>query len=239
MPSSERLLPRYYQLKQTLESRLKAGEFEVGGQFPTDEELCRQYDLSRGTVRRALDMLAEEGWLRREQGRGTFVTTPQLAPVVFRLANFSDDMRARGLEPSTRLLQLRVIAAQGEVAHQLQLCTGAEVIEIARLRLADGKPMAYERRYLARSLCPELLEEDLEHESIHSLMIDMYNLPLLRACHTIEARALTEHEAELLEVSPGLAGFYISRVTYTTDDRPVTWYRIVYRGDQYHFTAEF
>lgn len=239
MPVPGRLIPRYYQLKEILEKRIKSGEFETGDRFPTDEELCNEYGLSRGTIRRAVDILVEEGWLRREQGRGTFVTSPQLSPVYFRLANFSDDMRTRGLEPSTQLLHLRVIPADGAVAEQLQLCPGEEVIEIARLRLADGKPMAYETRYLARSLCPELLEEDLEHESIHSLLIDKYNIPLIRACHTIEARVLNDHEADLLEVEPGSAGFYVSRVTYTSNDRPVTWYRITYRGDQYHFTAEF
>lgn len=233
------LVPRYYRLKQILEGRMVSGEFAPGDRFPTDEELTQAYDLSRGTVRRAVDMLVEEGRLRREQGRGTFVTTPQLSPVFFRLGDFSEEMRHRGRQPGTRLLQRRIFPASDEIADRLQLCSGEDVIEIARLRLADGRPMAYEIRYLAHNLCPGLLDEDLEAQSIHSLLIDKYNIPLTRAVHTIEARALSPQEAALLQVPPGSAGFAVDRLTYTLNNRPVTWYRIIYRGDEYTVTAEF
>jgi len=232
-------VPRYHQLKEILQQRIRSGEFQPGDQFPTEERLCQEYELSRGTVRRAINILVDEVWLRREQGRGTFVTPPSLTPVFFRLADFAEDMRARGLEPSTRVLKLHVLPASEEIAARLELTPGEEVIESARLRLANGRPMAYEVRYLAYRLCPQLLEEDLEQESVHSLLIDKYNIPLIRACHTVEARVLSEEEARLLEVEPGSAGFFVDRVTYTTHDRPVTWYRTLYRGDEYRFTAEF
>ena len=233
------LIPRYYQLKEILESRLESGEFQVGNRFPTDEELCSEYQLSRGTVRRALDMLVEDGKLRRVQGKGTFVNSPVLSPVYFRLANFDEEMKLRGLKPSTKLLNLRRFPATEEIAKHLHVRAGEDVIEISRLRLADGRPMAYETRYLSYRTCPQLLEEDLENQPIHSLLIDKYNIPLLRAWYTIEARVLSPKEAELLQVEPGLASFAVERVTYTTNDRPVTWYRTIYRGDAYHFTAEF
>ena len=233
------LVPRYYQLKQILEKRIQLGEFQPEDQFPTDESLCNEYGLSRGTVRRAIDMLVEEGRLRRKQGRGTFVTVPLLVPVFFRLSSFDDEMHQRGRTPATKLLHLKVVRASEPVANDLELALGEEVIEISRLRLADGLPMAFETRYLAYKICPDLLNEDLEKQSIHSLLIDKYNIPLIRARHMIEARVLTTQEAEVLQVSPGSAGFFVSRVTYTLNDRPVTRYHIVYRGDEYRFTAEF
>jgi GntR family transcriptional regulator len=233
------LIPRYYQLKETLEKRLQAGEFQPGDQFPTDESLCSEYELSRGTVRRAVDMLVEEGRLRREQGRGTFVTTPSLIPMFFRLSSFDDEMVQRGRTPGTRLLDLKVIPANGKIAADLALHPGDDVIEINRLRLADGQPMAFETRYIGYSLCPGLIHEDLENQSIHNLLIDKYNIPMIRARHIIEARPLTDREVSLLQAPPGSAGFFVSRVTYTIHDCPVTLYQIVYRGDEYRFTAEF
>jgi len=233
------VIPRYYQLKEILEQRINAGEFQPGDQFPTDDELCSEYNLSRGTVRRAIEILVDEGRLRREQGRGTYVTLPQLSPVFFRLADFGEDMRQRGLQPETRLLHLKTFPATEEIAASLQIQPGEEVIEIARLRLADGKPMAIETRYLARAICPELLDEDLEHQSIHSLLIDKFNIPLVRAWHSIEARVLSGQEAGLLQVQDGTAGFLVERVTFTVNNRPVTWFRTIYRGDKYRFTAEF
>jgi GntR family transcriptional regulator len=232
-------MPRYHQLKEILRKRIESGEFKPDNQFPTEEQLCQKYSVSRGTVGRAIKILVDEGWLRREQGRGTFVTRPVLSPAFFRLANFSEDMRQRGLEPSTRLLNLEVIPASGEIAARLQIPVEEKVIKISRLRLASSRPMAYETRHLAYDLCPQLMEEDLENQSIHSLLIDKYGIPLIRACHTIEARVLSEEEAKLLEVEPGSAGFFIDRVTYTIHDRPGTWYQALYRGDEYRFTAEF
>lgn len=232
------VIPRYYQLKEILERRIRQGEFEIGGKFPTDEQLCKEYGLSRGTVRRAVGMLTDAGLLCREQGRGTFLNAAQQSPVFFRLASFDDEMKARGWEPCTKLIRCRVLPASAEVARRLQIPVGEKVIEIVRLRLADGQPIAYETRYLAYKTCPQLLEEDLENQSIHSLLIDKYAIPLIRACYTIEARTLSADEARHLQVDDGLAGFAIDRVTYSIDGKPVTWYCIVYRGDVYRFSAE-
>jgi len=233
------LVPRYYQLKAILDKRIQSGEFQPDDQFPTDENLCVEYGLSRGTVRRAIDMLVEEGRLRREQGRGTFVTAPGLTPIFFRLSSFDEEMLQRGRTPSTHLLQLNVVPADAAIATDLELAVGEEVIEIVRLRLADGLPMALETRYLAHKICPDLFHEDLENQSIHNLLIDKYDIPLIRARHMIEAHVLTEPEAELLQAQPGSAGFFVSRITYTLNNQPVTRYHIIYRGDEYRFTAEF
>jgi GntR family transcriptional regulator len=232
------IIPRYYQLKEILENRIESGEFQVGERFPTDEELCREYGLSRGTVRRAIELLVEERRLRREQGRGTFVNPPLMSPVFFRLANFEDEMKMKGRKPGTKLLDIRKFPATEEIAEHLQLSVGDDVIEISRLRLADNQPMAHETRYLGCQTCPQLLEDDLESHSIHTLLLDKYHIPLIQASHTITARILSATEAELLQVEPGSAGFAVERVTYTHHHQPVTWYRTIFRGDAYHFTAE-
>jgi GntR family transcriptional regulator len=233
------IIPRYYQLKEILEKRIQSGEFQSGDQFPTDEQLCQEYNLSRGTVRRAVEMLIDAGLLRREQGRGTFLNSPQLSPVFFRLANFDEEMKARGWQPSTKLITLREFPASAEIAKHLQIPVGEKTIEIIRLRLADGKPVAFETRYLSYKTCPQLMEEDLENQSIHSLLLDKYNIPLIRAIYTIEARVLSQKEAGYLQVEPGSAGFAVERMTYSSNELPVTWYRTIYRGDVYRFSAEF
>lgn len=94
----------------------------------------------------------------------------------------------------------------------------------------DSVPLAYETRYLAHRLCPQLLDEDLEGQSTPSMLLDKYDLPLVRACHTIEARVLAREKAESLQVAPGSAGFSVNRVTSTINDQPVTWYRASYMG---------
>jgi GntR family transcriptional regulator len=151
-------------------------------------------------------------------------------------------MRQQQRQPETRLLAASVGPATPEVARQLGLTPGEPAIYIARLRLADGLPVIYETRHLAQSLCPELLQEDLEYQSIHWLLIHKHHVPMIRTTHTIEVHLLEPDEADLLQLEPGTAAFFVDRLTYTLDEtgeRPAVWYQALYRGDNYYFKAEF
>ncbi len=242
MPLLNGPLPKHYQLTEILREQILSGQFNAGDRFPTEEQLCQEYGLSRGTVRRALDTLVNEGLLRREQGRGTFVTPLHQRKTFFTLTSFDEVMRRQHRRPSTRLLKAEVIPASGEVMARLQLAASEPVMHIVRLRLADGQPVVYEVRYLAQRLCPGLLEEDLETQSIHWLLIHKYQLPLVRTTHTVEARVLSPSEADLLSAPPGSPAFFVDRLTYTIHqdvEQPAVWYQALYRGDQYQFKAEF
>jgi len=235
-------LPKHHQLTEILREKISSGDLQPNDQFPTEESLCQLHGVSRGTVRRAVNTLVQEGLLRREQGRGTFVAAPQSQSGFFTLTGFGEDMRQQNLTPSTRLLNAKIIPAPPNVAQRLGLVEQQHVIYIARLRLANNHPVLHETRHLAQNLCPVLLNEDLENQSIHWLLIEKYKLPLIRTTHTMEARVLTDEEATLLEAEPGAPAFFVDRLTYTIkngQERPAVWYQALYRGDQYHFKAEF
>jgi GntR family transcriptional regulator len=235
-------VPKYYQLTEILRTQILSGELEPGDQFPTEDALCQEYGVSRGTVRHAITTLVQEGLIRREQGRGTFINEPRSGPAFFTLTSFDESMRRQYRRPSTRLLTSKVISATTEIAQRLGLAPGEPTIHIVRLRFADDQPVVYETRYLAQSLCPTLLDDDLEAESVHSLLIHKYRIPLIRTIHTIEAHNLSPKEARMLQTKAGTAAFFVDRLTYTTDgtsERPAVWYQAIYRGDEYHFKAEF
>lgn len=241
MPLKSGPLPKYHQLIEILRQQIVSGELKPNDQLPTEEVLCQAYGVSRGTVRQAIHNLVQEGLIRREQGRGTFVNPLRRASPFFMLASFDEDMRRQHRRPNTRLLALEVIPATPAIAERLALATGEPVIHVVRLRLADDQPVIHETRYLAQVLCPSLTNEDLETESIHWLLIHKYHLPLVRMTHTIEVCILSSAQAHLLQVEPGTAAFYVDRLTYTVDEtgkRPAVWYQAIYRGDNYHFTAE-
>ncbi len=243
MPLKSGPIPKHHQLTEILRRRIISGELKPNDQFPTEESLCQEYQVSRGTVRQAISTLVHEGLIRREQGRGTFVVPPRSRSTFFTLTSFDADMRQQHRQPSTNLLTVELLPATPEAAERLALTSGEPIIHIARLRLANNEPVAYECRHLAQSLCPQLVNDDLEHESINWLLIQKYHLPLIRATHTMEARILSPTEAELLQAEPGTAAFYVDRLTYTVHDdrgeRPAVWYQALYRGDEYHFKAEF
>ena len=191
-------LPKHYQLTKILRDEILSEKFEPNDRFPTEEMLCQQYGVSRGTVRRAVSTLTQEGLLRREQGRGTFVNRAYPQSAFFALTGFAEDMRRQHRQPGTRPLSAGVIPAPLAVAERLAVSTGEPTLRIVRLRLADDRPVVHETRHLAQELCPQPITEDLENESIHWLLTQKYRLPLIRTTHTMEARILSSEEAGYL-----------------------------------------
>jgi GntR family transcriptional regulator len=114
------------------------------------------------------------------------------------------------------------------------------VIHIVRLRLADGYPVAYEIRYLAQSLCPTILKENLTCDSIHWLLVRKYQIPLVKMTHAVELRPVTSEQAEKLQIETGTTAFFIDRLTFTEKDGkryPAVWFQAIYREDVYRIEA--
>ena len=234
-------VPKYFRLANWLRQQIREGKLQPGEQLPTEAALCEQFGVSRGTVRQAIQMLVQEGLVEREQGRGSFVRRPKRR-AFFTLTGFREDMRRQGVQPETRVLAAEILAADHAAAQRLDIPLSTPIIHIERLHLADDRPILYDKRLLARDLCPDLLQEDLAAASIHELLIEKYRIPLLRTIHIIEVHLLGEAEAELLQTDPGAPAFFVDRLTYTTGpegERPAVWYQALYRGDEYHFRAEF
>lgn len=232
------VIPKYYRIQEILRARIASGEYKAFQRIPSELELSREFNVSRGTIERAIRTLVEEGLLYREQGKGTFVAAPRFDEISFRLSDFWEEAKRAGKKTRIQLLKAVKRPADEESASRLRLSPGSSIIEIERLRWMDESPIAYEFRRLPYELCPQLLEEDLENQSIHWLLIEKYRLPLLKASYTIEAIVLEGQRAHILQVSPGTPGFLIDRLTYTTGMRPAVWFHQIYRGDRYRFTAE-
>ena len=231
-------VPLYLQLKRELLKKIKGGELKPDSMIPSEVQLAKELGISRMTVNKALNELVREGYLFRRQGKGTYVAERRLEYGFFRVTSFNRDMRERGLVPGTKVLKKRVMVASQEVREALQLPPRERVIYVMRLRLANGEPLMLEHRYLNLSLCRPLLEEPLDKESIHDLLIRKYNLPLTRVKQYLEAVALRPAEARLLRVKPYSPALLIHRVTFT-EEQPVTMVKYLYRGDKYRFYADF
>src|SRR4051812_39550658 len=140
------------------------------------------YDVSRATVRKAIDSLVADGLLTRIHGKGTFVARPRLESRLH-LASFSQDMRRRGLTPSTRLLAVEADEPPADVAKALDLPADGRAWRLDRVRLADGTPIALETGWYPQSLLPDLDRRDLGG-SLYELIADAYGLVIDRAEQT-------------------------------------------------------
>ncbi|HEC23233.1 MAG TPA: GntR family transcriptional regulator [Chloroflexi bacterium] len=226
-------LPYYYQLYEILRGQILRGEWQPGQMLPTETELLEQYQVSRATVRQALDMLVNEGLIYRQRGRGTFVSHPTIEQGLSRIISFTEDMRQRGLKPGTVVLAARIVPAPEEIAVSLQIEPGDELANLVRLRLADGEPMSIEDSYLVHRYCPGILSRDYAKNSLRQVLEMEYGLRLVYARQKIRAVAASRELAEKLSVSENDALLYIERISYTDREIPVEFLRIHHRGDRY------
>jgi GntR family transcriptional regulator len=222
-------VPKHAQLREIL-LELVERELEADAPLPSERELCLRYGISRMTVRQALDALAAEGRVYRVPGKGTFVSRPKIQ-MNLALTSFSQDMRDRGLEPSSRELAHETAPASAVLAAELGVEPGDLVHSLHRLRTANGTPMALERSHVPARLAPDLLAKRLEGRSLYETLAD-YGLAPDRGEQTIEAGLADARQAELLGLEPGSAVLLLQRHAYAGDDL-VEYAVSTYRADRY------
>lgn len=223
-----------YQLRQILEDMISSGKYKPGDLFPTEREMAEQFGVSRITVREAIGHLVYQGILRREQGRGTFVSQPKVYEKVNRLISYTQDMRNRGLKPSSKVLEIKLERPTWEVMNSLRLSESDRVIKLARLRLADEEPMTVQTAYLPDNLCHEIYEKQLDwkNQSLSLALRDL-DFEVVAAIQRISADVADSVESELLQIPVGSPLLVGEQVSYLADNRPIEALKSVYRGDRY------
>ncbi len=235
-------LPKYAQLIDIIKEAIRRHELLPEQRLPNEDELAVEYGMSRGTVRKAIAELQRMGLVRKEQGRGTFINGTKPTLTSFSLVEFDAYILAKNQQPSTETLVFETVVADETIASQLNLEAGSDVFHVVQLRLASGVPMIYEERYFAKSVCPDLHVDLLRQHSLHHILVETCQIPLIRMSHTIEIGTLPADKFDLFKVKEAVSIFQVDRLSYTKQDDeivPVAWYQAMYRADDYHFQAQF
>ncbi|MDD5551503.1 MAG: GntR family transcriptional regulator, partial [Candidatus Omnitrophica bacterium] len=180
-------IPIYYQLKEIISEKIESGELKTGEKVTSENKLSELYQISRMTVRQAIKELIEEGLLYSEKGKGTFVARPKLKRDLSELTSLTEEMKQSVYRVRTKVLEMEVISASKKVAYKLEIAPGEKVIKIDRLRLIDAQPFFLETSFLPFEICPGLSKDDLNSNSLYSLLEEKYKLILDKANITIEA----------------------------------------------------
>jgi len=225
----------HHQCKELLRQRIQAGEFQPGDTIPPERELEARYGLSRTTVRQAISELVSEGVLYRQQGRGTFVSRHNIPYDLRRLTSFTEDMRLRGHQPATRLLQAGLVTAPEPAVQALGLLS-AQAFLVERLRLADGESMGIHTAYLPPQLAVDP-RELAAGRSLYGLLAERHHVTVAKAEETLEAVAAPGQVAALLGVRRGMPLMRVERVTYADSGDPVEYVVMLYRADRYKYYA--
>lgn len=227
-------VPLYYQLRDKLRILIDEN-LAAGDQIPSEHELVARYNVSRNTVRLAIESLIKEGVVYRLQGKGTFVSPKQMRYDLQKLVSFTEDMRRRGLKSDTHLLGLTRKIPPPYVAERLALYPDGETYEIKRLRLADGEPMAVSTTYIPCHLVPDLEEKSLVSDSLFKTIEERFHLKIGYGDRVLKAAIADDSQAELLNVERGFPLMLVEGATYLDNEMPIEYVIIYYRGDRYEF----
>ena len=240
MPMLRRNLPvpLYHQLKTAIQREIEAGRWKPGDQLPTENDLMARFHVSKITVRQALRELSNLGYIRREQGRGTFVRRPPLEEGPRELTSFTEEMRLHGIAATTHVLDHGVVAAPPDVAAKLEIPPLAPVFRLRRLRFADGEPIGLQTAYVPMASVPGITEVSFTRASLYEVFRTRYGLHPARAKETHVAVLVSAEEAALLGTSPGSPGFAAERTTYLADGRPLEYVKSIMRGDRYKIVLD-
>lgn len=228
-------IPLYHQLAAIFRSQIRSKQFFPGEKFPTERDLMNTFGVSRNTVRLAIRELELEGLVKRDQGRGTFVSEPKLKLGLMRLTGFSEDMQERNLYPSTKLLKKEVVQPPQEIAKLLKLFPHETTLYIERLRYANDIPMAINISYFTTQSFPGFIEEDFSSSSIYALLENKYGVHITKGEQVIKAKNATQQEAELLQISYRDSILVVEGVIYSDDKTPIEHMKSIYRADRYEF----
>jgi GntR family transcriptional regulator len=226
--------PKHAQLRDILR-RMAEQELPPGSAIPSERDLAEHYGVSRITVRAAVGQLVAEGLLTRAKGRGTF-TARRRMDVQLYLESFTDDMRRRGLTPTTEVLTCAEDVPPVEAATALGLLPGEPACRLVRLRHADGVPLVVERGWYSPRVVPDLDRHDLT-TSLYTLIADTYGVQLDHAGQTVWAEGADPATAKLLGIRPGSPLLVFRRVS-SSRGRPVEDMTSWYRGDLYQVTMQ-
>ncbi|MGG0590926.1 GntR family transcriptional regulator [Priestia megaterium] len=228
-------LPIYYQIEEQLKKQIENGELKPNDSLPSEREFAERFEISRMTVRQAINNLVNDGYLYRQKGRGTFVSEKKLEQQLVGLTSFTEDMKARGMMPSSKLLSFEIIAASEKIAEQLHISLHAPVYEIKRIRLADDVPMALESVYVSANLVKGLTES-IVNDSLYRYIEEELGLKIGEANQTLESILASETEVKHLGISSYSPVLLIQRNTYLQDGTPLEVVKSSYRADRYKFT---
>jgi GntR family transcriptional regulator len=229
-------LPKYYQLASILRQKIDDGEWQPRCVIPSERQLEQLYNISRTTIREAVDHLVRQGFLYREHGRGTFVSPQKLQKGLMELTSFSEDLIKRGITPGQVILDMSRVVPAPNVLQRLELPFNTEVLRIQRIRLGDQVPIGLQTSFIALTRGQNITLEEMETAgSLYRILQEKFGIIPTEADETLEVTLATPEEATLLQIESGAPLLLNERLLFSQNRTPVEFVKILYRGDRYQY----
>ncbi|RDU23841.1 GntR family transcriptional regulator [Anaerosacchariphilus polymeriproducens] len=227
----------YLQLREVIRNKIEEGEYLPGTAIPSENTLADTYGINRLTVRNAIDVLVNEGLLKRVQGKGVYVMTPIERDLEV-LGGFSQTMTDKNLQPKKKILQKGQRLAGRKYAEIFGIGEEDSLYYIKRLDYAEDEAIALQEIFIPYNLVPKVEGIDLSVFSMFEIY-KFYGINPIRAWQTLDLVRLTQADARLLDITKEQTVFLFSCLTYDEDERVIEYSRSYTRGDKCNFTVHF
>src|SRR5581483_9202418 len=230
--------PLYRQVADELRSEIEEGVYREGDRIASESELCKKFEVSRITVRQAIQELANEGFLERSQGKGTFVAKRRFISRLLHLTSFSEVMLAEGWLPESKTIQIVKEKADKPIAKKLRIKENDDVLLFTRLRLSEMTPLLLVSSYYPYSMVSKVIDAIASSTSVFQVLESRLGIRAVKVQQTIELAYATRFEALHLDVRPHTPVFLIKGVIIDAKGRPMEYFKSVSRPDRVEFFAE-
>jgi len=227
----------YVQIYTIIKEKIEKGDWTAGTQIPTEDELCKTYDVSKATVRIAISELGRDGFLVRKQGKGTFVTYSMPHLGVDMKTRLTENMFGEGVKVKKEILVKGVKAPSGEIKEYLK--TGEDVYYVLCKRVVDGEPAYLEESFFPLFMFPDIEAEDICQTSFYQLAQENASMKIAKVIQTIEVTEISGDAADILKVKRGSAALLMHRLIVSSSGNPIAYARMLGSGRTYKIQTEF
>lgn len=230
--------PKYYLLKKALIKKIEMEVYNPDEPIPSERELIEQYQMSRITVRKAIDELVNEGYLYKIHGKGTYIKNDLHAQDLFSITSCTEDVLKLGMVPSKKLVSSGIITADTKRSKALNITVNDNLFCLERIQFADDEPLNFTISYLPEKLFPGIEQYDFSKKSLYETLENNYGVKITKATRTIEAVLAKEDIAEYLELTEKMPIILFGCVTYgivNGKEAPIETFKCYYRTDKFKF----
>jgi len=224
-------IPIYFQIENKIREKIDSGEYKEGYKLPSEQELVEKLNVSRPTIRHAMNNLVRDGLLKIKRGSGTFIKTKDFEEPVLGIRSYTREAMKKGYIPNTKILGFQIIEQDSELSKIFK--SEEKVVKIRRLRYLNDEPTAIDVTYIPIKFVPNISKQDFkesgENQSLYNLLKTKYHLILSHGEETIDATIVDNDESKLLLMNTDEPINLRRRVLYTKDDEPLLYMKSIYK----------
>ena len=229
--------PIYIQIHNKIRKMIEEGKWQVGERIPSERDLAKTFEVSRMTLRQAVQTLVDEGILERRVGSGTYVSSQKVQEKMTGIQSFTETILSQGKTPTSKTVSYHVKPASVSEAEHLNLQNETVVLRMERVRFADDVPICFEVATIPYHLVESLGKKEIT-SSLYRTLEEKKDIHVGKAEHTISAMLASERTAEHLNIKRGEAILRLKQITYSKDNRPFEYVRTQYVADRFEFYLE-